>query len=695
MGESCSDLTAVEFLAEHGYAPSDDENPFAVGAYVTGSKQKGIRNYGMNDEPAELLQRAGLRRLRHGLAARRRRDLERRQLRHPPGDDRQARRRHAAAQLACARGQRAADQCPGNRRWMQTVFDAYLLMADGEVSMLEARDAYLAADRMRFGGANQAEPWTAFARRGFGENAASPATKDGDDALHRHRQPGSGPELRVAAAQRRGHASPSRPSTSRATRSSASCSSATTRPTSRRSPTPTRRRPRARPSARPRASTPSSPGRTAAARQKFTRNVAAAAPSTSASRCRPTTPRRPTAPRSPATANPALADRRHRGVQLGRRDRAPNVEGATGDGQARRRALVSRVQVSALLRAVDEGDDQDDPATRTASPRCASSRSRPARAPAPTTATSTRIYTSPDDAFPGGVPRPLAPDMILRDFDVPDTRATHVRLVVLTNQCTGNADLQGRERGRPDLGLRLHGRRPATPAPRPARSAPPSCRSSRPAEVTSRPRPPPGGSPGSAAPVTLGHRPPRACASTAGFRSARPSRAGAPCGCASPAASTTPSRASSASPRAPGAREPAGEALPRKKRSFTYDAQRALGDGLYFARFRMPTRRAAATSAARALRVRNGRFGNRPAFYRRARRPADLLQALERRVRRPRASGWASPSACCAGPGVGVRHARRHPRGQALQGPHLQGRPGQAPAVGARRPARGATTRSA
>ena len=34
---------------EHGYAPSDDENPFAVGAYVTGSKQKGIRNYGMND----------------------------------------------------------------------------------------------------------------------------------------------------------------------------------------------------------------------------------------------------------------------------------------------------------------------------------------------------------------------------------------------------------------------------------------------------------------------------------------------------------------------------------------------------------------------------------------------------------------------------------------------------------------------
>jgi hypothetical protein len=39
--------------------------------------------------------------------------------------------------------------------------------------MLQARDAYLAADVMRFGGANQAELWRAFARRGFGEGAFS------------------------------------------------------------------------------------------------------------------------------------------------------------------------------------------------------------------------------------------------------------------------------------------------------------------------------------------------------------------------------------------------------------------------------------------------------------------------------------------------------------------------------------------
>ncbi len=48
----------------------------------------------------------------------------------------------------------------------------------------------------------------------------------------------------------------------------------------------------------------------------------------------------------------------------------------------------------------------------------------------------TTIYTSPVNAFPGVVPRPAAPNLILRSFDVPDTNATHVRLKVLTNQCT-------------------------------------------------------------------------------------------------------------------------------------------------------------------------------------------------------------------------------------------------------------------
>src|SRR3712207_9447230 len=38
-------------------------------------------------------------------------------------------------------------------------------------SFLDARNAYLAADVLRFGGANQDLLWLGFARRGFGQNA--------------------------------------------------------------------------------------------------------------------------------------------------------------------------------------------------------------------------------------------------------------------------------------------------------------------------------------------------------------------------------------------------------------------------------------------------------------------------------------------------------------------------------------------
>jgi hypothetical protein len=56
-----------------------------------------------------------------------------------------------------------------------------------------------------------------------------------------------------------------------------------------------------------------------------------------------------------------------------------------------------------------------------------------------------RVYASPENAFPSVIPRPLAPDLIVRTFDVPATRATDVRLVVLTNQCTGHSGYQGEQ----------------------------------------------------------------------------------------------------------------------------------------------------------------------------------------------------------------------------------------------------------
>jgi hypothetical protein len=54
-----------------------------------------------------------------------------------------------------------------------------------------------------------------------------------------------------------------------------------------------------------------------------------------------------------------------------------------------------------------------------------------------------RILKSQDDAFPGMNPRPIGADMIIRNWNVPTTTATHVRLVVDDNQCTGQESFHG------------------------------------------------------------------------------------------------------------------------------------------------------------------------------------------------------------------------------------------------------------
>jgi hypothetical protein len=51
--------------------------------------------------------------------------------------------------------------------------------------------------------------------------------------------------------------------------------------------------------------------------------------------------------------------------------------------------------------------------------------------------------TSAPDAFPGDVPRPAAPDLLLRAFDIPETQATHLQLRVVASQCTGGPAFQG------------------------------------------------------------------------------------------------------------------------------------------------------------------------------------------------------------------------------------------------------------
>ena len=47
------------------------------------------------------------------------------------------------------------------------------------------------------------------------------------------------------------------------------------------------------------------------------------------------------------------------------------------------------------------------------------------------------------DAFPGSTPRPKAPDLTLRSFALPESKATHVRIKVIDNQCTGGPEYTG------------------------------------------------------------------------------------------------------------------------------------------------------------------------------------------------------------------------------------------------------------
>ncbi|MGH3458145.1 M36 family metallopeptidase [Aeromicrobium sp.] len=180
--ESWSDLIFSEYFRGYGINAGEGANPFALAPYVSGNKDRGIRNYGMNNSPLNYsdLEYDGT-----GTTS-------------PHADseiwsavnfdiakalndkyDAQSSSSSKTLQRQCAKGEQPADECPGNRRWAQIMFDGLLLTPSGS-TMLDSRDAMLAADRLRFDGANQAELWDSFARRGMGETASSPNAEDKD-----------------------------------------------------------------------------------------------------------------------------------------------------------------------------------------------------------------------------------------------------------------------------------------------------------------------------------------------------------------------------------------------------------------------------------------------------------------------------------------------------------------------------------
>lgn len=192
MGESWSDFVGMEYQNEYGLRPSGGTSRWTVGGYVTGNPDRGIRNFNMSYPAAGRFPKPG-------------RDAEVGAIHFGSmGYDIVGPQVHADSQIwsatnfdirsllldryrgggkqrqvECADGERPVDRCPGNRRWIQLVFDAMLLMPTAP-TMLDARDAYFAADLLRFDGANQDLLWLGFARRGFGEHASADGTQDTD-----------------------------------------------------------------------------------------------------------------------------------------------------------------------------------------------------------------------------------------------------------------------------------------------------------------------------------------------------------------------------------------------------------------------------------------------------------------------------------------------------------------------------------
>ncbi|WP_208544027.1 M36 family metallopeptidase [Nocardioides seonyuensis] len=443
MGESWADLVAGEYQFSHGY--SNGGNIWAIGAYATGNLETAIRDYAINRNPLNFsdygfdstgpeVHADG--EIWNGTQWEVRQALVEKYDAAFPSTDR-------ALQLKCAqataeRSPYAPEHCPGNRRWVQLMFDSFLLQ-QGATSMLDARDAMIAADRMRFGGADEDLLWRAFARRGMGRDAAV-TTPDDHEPTPSFASPTSA-NARVTfetAGQARiyvGHYE---------ARVSPVADTVADTPLG--------------------ASADFTPG---------TYDVVAVSPDHGFTRF--TLRVEGAKARTVVVADQvnlasAAAGASVLGATSGSRNAAHLIDGTEAtnwggvtDGNvddttpwvaidlAGDQHVVRRVQVSAMLNpapadpnalplaAAEEDPDSGSRFTalrQFALEACTS-------ACESQDATWTRFYTSPADAFPSGLPRPVAPDLTMREFDVPDTVASAVRLVALENQCTGQAAYAG------------------------------------------------------------------------------------------------------------------------------------------------------------------------------------------------------------------------------------------------------------
>jgi extracellular elastinolytic metalloproteinase len=443
MGESWSDLDAAEYLFANGFVPTSDEDPTAVGIYATQNKKVAIRNYSLAINPlnygnvgydtggpevhsdGEVWNGTNWE-VRQAL-------IDKYNAQYPYTD--------MALQKACALGQRDPSTCPGNRRWIQLMFDAFLLQP-GATSMLDARDAMLAADVARFGGANQIEIWRAFAKRGMGGDAYTNGTGD-NTPIPNFDSPVETNEATItfqAIASDESNAPITNAKIIVGRFQARSRQIADTDPATVVDNTNTTTRRQTLNRSDTAKFVPGmydlmvqAPGYGI---QRFTKNFVANQTSTevfSLQTNRASMTKGATATTSAGvTPNNLIDDNEETGASIG--TTAPvNGKVLTVDLAGTAAVMVTSVNISA---AAGPGNTGRFNGLRkfeilTCNGTCA----------LPTDFTV--AFTSPDDAFPGDVPRPLQPNLNLRNFAITPTLATHVQLRVVSNQCTGQAKFAG------------------------------------------------------------------------------------------------------------------------------------------------------------------------------------------------------------------------------------------------------------
>lgn len=443
MGESWGDLTASEYQFSHGYATG--VHPFIEGAYATGNRKTGIRDYAIYKNPLNYsdygfdltgpeVHADG--EIWNGTQWSVRQALVKKHNRAFPYSNKVLQRQCSEASIR--KSPRRPVLCPGNRRWIQLVFDAFLLQQPA-TSMLDARDAMLAADRMRFAGKDLKVMWHAFAQRGMGAGAK---IKNADDAqprasfvspkerngIVRFQAPGSG-QIYVGRYQAR--------VTPVADTNRKSKLGASTRlvPGHYQMLYVSKQRGFKRFSMNVR------PGRKTV-RIHVPVNIASKAAgakviASSAGSLNPGSLIDGTEGTNWGGVNDAgtSVDKRH-----------PFVVVDLAGRQARR---IHRVQVSAMLHPSSDSDPVPLAQDPDAGSRFTALRKFALEACVKNCGSASarwkRFYTSPGNAFPAVAPRPVAPNLTLRGFNVRDTRARAIRFVVLENQCSGTPAYAGEQ----------------------------------------------------------------------------------------------------------------------------------------------------------------------------------------------------------------------------------------------------------